>query len=426
MNIPEDFAFSIRIYASNSIAFIKDKTKEEHEKKLKEKWEEDDEGRGALAVKSRKKFLLYAKDKKKEKLDENELKLLHEDRKRRTANEIDHIQEEEVTDPKNPKGKKIAAPKPKENKPPGEKPKDKVKGPSTSNAKKDTNTEEEETTNVNVLTRNIMGFLNHQVHPLSMEKINKKEKVLVHSQSQYIINFIDYSMGERTLYRQKFTAKMPLIKDKYNLRNKRIILSDQEYKEKLKGSILSKYEDSKNALKKENEIYLKSSLGLIDGINTYNKNLNSQRKAQTISKNNLLNRRQSLKTLIQQRIDTRRELSGIIAENRKILENIKINKKDLANKKGDLVNYEELLRIYNSSAAILGPKDLDIIAFFNIISDIKYQEIKYEYERIIETGDKNKESIITKILEDIQNNKYNINSDFLEKLKSEVRKEPPK
>ena len=67
LNIPNDLGFVIRIYSSNSIAFIKDRTKEEHEKKLKEKWEENDEGRGELAVKSRKKYLVFAKNLKKEK-----------------------------------------------------------------------------------------------------------------------------------------------------------------------------------------------------------------------------------------------------------------------------------------------------------------------------------------------------------------------
>ena len=90
----EDLAYTIRVYATNTMAFIKDKTKEEHEKKLKEKWEENDEGRGQLALKSRKKFLVIAKNIKKEKLNENELKILNEERQRRTANEIDHIGEE--------------------------------------------------------------------------------------------------------------------------------------------------------------------------------------------------------------------------------------------------------------------------------------------------------------------------------------------
>ena len=53
---------------------IKDRTKEEHEKKLKEKWEEKDNGRSKLAIKSRLKFLIFAKNLKKEKLDENEKK----------------------------------------------------------------------------------------------------------------------------------------------------------------------------------------------------------------------------------------------------------------------------------------------------------------------------------------------------------------
>ena len=101
LNLPNDLGYIIRVYASNSISFIKDRTKEEHEKKLKEKWEENDEGRSKLAVKSRMKFLVYAKNLKKEKLNENELKILSEERPRRTANEIDHVVSMEENEGKN-------------------------------------------------------------------------------------------------------------------------------------------------------------------------------------------------------------------------------------------------------------------------------------------------------------------------------------
>jgi hypothetical protein len=35
LNIPEDLGYIMRVYASNNMSFIKDRTKEEHEKKLK-------------------------------------------------------------------------------------------------------------------------------------------------------------------------------------------------------------------------------------------------------------------------------------------------------------------------------------------------------------------------------------------------------
>ena len=46
-------------------------------------------------------------------------------------------------------------------------------------------------------------------------------------------------------------------------------------------------------------------------------------------------------------------------------------------------------------------KDTDVIKFFNILSNIKEEELKIEYERIKSSNDKNKEGLFLKIMEDI-------------------------
>ena len=50
----------------------------------------------------------------------------------------------------------------------------------------------------------------------------------------------------------------------------------------------------------------------------------------------------------------------------------------------------------------------------------KEEEIKIEYERIKSTNDKNKDTLITKMLEDIKINQWNINNELVEKLKKEI------
>ena len=414
LNIPEDIGFIIRVYASNSISFIKDRTKEEHEKKMKEKWEENDEGRGKLAMKSRIKFLVRAKNLKKEKLDEKELKILNEDRKRRTGNEIDHVASMEEPEGKNnkKKGKKNEGNK--------ESNKDKNKNNALGKNKSNLlNSEDEENMSGNNLyNRNVLNFINKKARPLSMANIFRHKNLRnVSSKSKYILNFVNYSNKERTIYKK--LDKMPLLKKNHFMRNKNIIISDEKYREKVKNNILSLFELSENELKKDNEVYIKSTREYFDKINNFNKNLNVQRRAQSIDKESLLNRRKKLQGYIQKKLDIKRDILTGIEENQKFLENLKMNKKEINNKKGEGINYEEQIKLYKEAKSIL-ENDTDVIKFFNVLSNIKEEELKIEYDRIKGSKEKNKEGLFNKMLEDINNNNWNINKDFLEKLKHEL------
>ena len=255
-----------------------------------------------------------------------------------------------------------------------------------------------------------------------MENIfGQKRPVSRGTKSKYIINFYDYSNKERTIYMKKL-EKMPLLKNNNYLRNKRIKISDEKYREKMKSSILSKFEESENELKKSNENFVKSSNDLSEGIIQFNKNLNKQIRAQSINKISLLNRRKKLQDLIQRRLDIKKEMLSSIEEYKKIIENIEAYKKELNAKKGSSLNYEEVINIYKEAISLLGNDDNDIITFFKLASNIKEEEFKFEYERLKATNDKNKDLIIGKMIEDIENNKWNINSDFIEKLKMELPK----
>jgi hypothetical protein len=250
--------------------------------------------------------------------------------------------------------------------------------------------------------------------------IRQKRPISRGTKSKYILNFINYSNKERTKYIQKIN-KMPVLKNKTYNRNQKAIISDEKYRQKLRGTILTKFEKSENELKLKNENFIKISRDLAEGINNYNKKLNKQRRAESISKDSLINRRQKLQELIQRRFDIKKDILLYNEENKKILENFEKNKKDIINKKGDLINYEELYKIYKEGNTLLGSGDNDLVTFFNIISNIKEEEIKMEYERLKNTNDKNKDSIMNKMLEDLETYKWNINNELIEKLKLEVQ-----
>ena len=412
LNIPEDIGFIFRVYASNNISFIKDKTKEEHEKKLKEKWEENDEGRSKLAIKSRIKFLVYAKNLKKEKLDENELKILNEDRQRRSANEIDHIVS---IDENEGKGAKKKGKKNEGNK--GDNNKNKI-ALSKNKSNLSNNEDDENMSGSNLFNKNIINLINKKARPLSMASIFKhKKQVFENTKSNFILNFVNYSSKDRTIY--KNLKKTSLLKKNNILRNRKIIISDEAYRQKLKSNILSRYEASENELKKNNEDYFNISRGYFEKINNYSKDLSKQRRAQSINTESLLKRRKKMQDYIQSKLDKKKEILTGIEENQKFLENMKKNKKELNNKKGESINYEEQIKLYKEAKALL-EKDTDVIKFFNILSNIKEEELKIEYERIKSSNDKNKEGLFLKIMEDIKNNKWNISSEFMEKLQKEV------
>ena len=155
-------------------------------KKMKEKWEENDEGRSKLAIKSRLKFRVFAKNIRHQKLDENELKILNEERKRRTANEIDHVASMEEPEGKGnkKKGKKNEG---------NNKDKDKGKNvPMNKNKINLLNSEDEENmSGSNLFNKNLVNFINKKSRPLSMANIFKHKKpVNKDSKSTFILNFI--------------------------------------------------------------------------------------------------------------------------------------------------------------------------------------------------------------------------------------------
>ena len=126
-----------------------------------------------------------------------------------------------------------------------------------------------------------------------------------------------------------------------------------------------------------------------------------------------------MQTYIQKKLDIKKEILLNIKENQKFLENLKTNKKEINNKKGEGINYEEQLKLYKDAKIYLD-KDTDVIKFFNILSSIKEEELKDEFEKLKGSNDKNKEATLTKMIDDIKQNNWNINKNFIEKLEKEI------
>jgi hypothetical protein len=222
------------VFASNSIAFIKDTSKEDHEKLMIDEWEAKDEGRSLRAVKSRKKYLLYEKAQRNDVLNTEENKELNEERERRKANQIDHIEEEETTNANaNVKGVKGRDNKRKRSlkvKEPVNK-KGNVKGKQTDKDKNDKPQEDEYGIHSN-LFRCILKNRELSMKNIFQTPLPKCEE----SKSQYILNYIKYT------YRNRSITKTPTARNG-NTINDNIILADDNYRNTVKRNILNKYEE---------------------------------------------------------------------------------------------------------------------------------------------------------------------------------------
>lgn len=72
----EEIEWSIRVFSSDSLAFVKDTSKEQFEKSLKDSWEVNEPGRALKAKTSRFKFILENKFTQNENLNKEEVKFL--------------------------------------------------------------------------------------------------------------------------------------------------------------------------------------------------------------------------------------------------------------------------------------------------------------------------------------------------------------
>jgi hypothetical protein len=85
------------------LCFVKDTSKEDHEKELKESWEINEPGRKEIAKLSRKRFLLENNVKNGLELNEEEKTFLKTQRKRKTTNNNENEENNNINNNKNKK-----------------------------------------------------------------------------------------------------------------------------------------------------------------------------------------------------------------------------------------------------------------------------------------------------------------------------------
>ena len=91
----KEVGWIIRVISSDTLGFLKDTSKEDSEKALKDSWEISEQGRADKAKKARKKHLITILKEKGETLTEEQEKLLKEIRERKlTTNITSHLVEE--------------------------------------------------------------------------------------------------------------------------------------------------------------------------------------------------------------------------------------------------------------------------------------------------------------------------------------------
>jgi hypothetical protein len=108
-----DIGWVIRVFSNETIGFVKDTSKEDMERALKESWEIAEPGRADKAKKSRAKYMIQLKKDKGEELTYEEEQFLNEERERKTFTHIEENLEKNNADKtgKGGKGLNVSAKK---------------------------------------------------------------------------------------------------------------------------------------------------------------------------------------------------------------------------------------------------------------------------------------------------------------------------
>ena len=380
-NKTNDIAFTMRIFLSNNIGFIKDFSKEQHEKLIKEEWESNDSGRSLRASKSRKKFLLLQKQINKENLNEQEKRELEEKRERRIINKIENNNKDEKNNINEKKKNEF-----KKNEKKIEDKIDKI----------------EENDKNNNFPYRLFAYLVGQ-KSFSMNNIFKREKPNCNkSQSKFITNYVNYSLSNRTIF-SNITPENNISKKGKSNRTNSIIMNDEK-REIKKKSIIESYERSQEKYKREFQKF-NGPFSELDTLRNLNKSNSMFRLIRVKEDKKLLSQRNYIKDFIRKKFEIKERMNDMIRE----FNNIIISNND----------FDEIFKVYKESIKILGKNNDNVIKFFDFISKKKEEIIQQELSKL---SVKDKPHII-KILEDIEYNKWNINFDLIKILKDIIKEE---
>ena len=250
------FGWKIRVFASDTLAFAKDTSKEDRERELINSWEVNEPGRAEKAQKSRRRFLLEQQKLNGKQLTEEEEKFLSIPRERKTTKETTPVTNEQKGKKKNDK------------------------------KKKEEEKEKEENSKESVDPKYDINFS------------KKTDQVEQHS-SMYIKNFLYYAYNNRLIkYDNKYQQEEKEL-------NTEVLKTQKEEK------IISLYEQSK-CNKRENMDDTKYRNELLQNSKKFKENIISSRKKDTQKIESALKAREDLKKLMKEKQEAENKLQDLL------------------------------------------------------------------------------------------------------------------
>ena len=368
----KDMGWSIRVFSTDTLGFCQDTSKEDKEKEIISSWEEKEPGRAELAKKSRRRFLLQQKLANGNQLTEEETNFLSEVRVRKKFNKDN---EEEKEDDKNKKNKKVEKVD-----------KNKKKG------------KEQEKTEAEKESENF-GNLNLQIN------YDKKTSNAQHHSSLFIKNFLSYAYDNRMLtYNSNYEQEEKEL-------NNDIITTEKEEK------INAKFEESeKQNIEKMNQDSKKREEFKVNNKKMFDKMMNHRKKEVEECKS-FYQTRTSLAMNIQNKIALEKKCKSALSA---LVNSESSGAEDPKNKKKTGAGGSELddaISVYNEGIKF-GLKGNIVDDLFNEISKRKEEIYKAEFNKPPDAKSKTKDvkGIATKLLNEINNSKWNISKEFIEEL----------
>jgi hypothetical protein len=175
-NTCSDIGWVIRVFSNETIGFVKDTSKEDMERALKESWEIAEPGRAEKAKKSRAKFLIQQKKDKGEELTFEEEQLLNEERERKTFIQTEENIDKAIND-KNAANKKL--------------------GPNVSAKKTDTKNAKDSKSVNSTVKQPVIGSLTQPSPNITKVDFNRPLPKADEHTSKYLKEFLEYCYQER-------------------------------------------------------------------------------------------------------------------------------------------------------------------------------------------------------------------------------------
>ena len=350
----------INVYCNDYLCFVKDTSKEDHEKELKESWEINEPGRKEIAKLSRRRFLLENNVKNGLELNEEEKTFLKTQRKRKTTNNNENEENNNI----NNKNKKTVVNK---------------------NKKNDNNNEEE----------------NKNKNKNYSLRIKKYLPFAISHRSDYIKNYLNYTYKDRII--QINTINDQFEKEINNdeiteMKTKKINDMLQNFDNNIKVDMSKTFygnNNNNNNLNEEN-----NNNNYMNSIQNFYKTDSNFRLKEKKYFDGLMKNRNDLKNEFQIKINCQNNINDIL---KKYIEN----------------NYtvDYMINVYKEGCDVFGKENELVEKLFNLISTKKEDEIKNLMKKL---SPKDKNNVI-KILEDIEFNQWKINPEIIGKLKDFIK-----